>query len=470
MTENYFGITDTGKMRDNNEDDFIAEKILKDRYIMGCVIDGVGGYEGGEVATQIARETILHYLSIPSGDIVTMMKEALTMANEKISQEKLKNSGHENMACVVTMAIADVKNRKFYYAHVGDTRLYLFRDNSLVKITKDHSFVGFLEDSGRLSEEEAMNHPKRNEINKALGFTMMMKADEEFIETGESPFLPGDILLLCSDGLSDMISSDQMVSILSNTDPLNVKAKELIALANNAGGKDNITVVLVQNTDKPLKQKATKPAVIKKNEPRQSDEPVIEKKEIAFDPAKIPRRRSRGLIRFLTVCCGLLLGALAWSFFKWRPLNNTVQNSGIVTQLNAQEKKLADTINLFTTTTLLVSDSLFTQPVILSDTLFIQNDSLYILGNGNFVVRADTSFRGPAFMLAPGCQYILLENIVFENFDVALLAQNKSLHLKNVKFKNCRVPVQYQFSFPDNEYVDGGFDDSTFFKSDSLPN
>src|SRR5687767_2912174 len=269
MTENYFGITDTGKMRDNNEDDFIAEKILKDRYIMGCVIDGVGGYEGGEVATQIARETILHYLSIPSGDIVTMMKEALKVANQKISEEKLKNSEHENMACVVTMAIADVKNRKFYYAHVGDTRLYLFRDNSLVKITKDHSFVGFLEDSGRLSEEEAMNHPKRNEISKALGFTIMMKAEEEFIETGESPFLPGDILLLCSDGLSDMISSDQMVSILSNTDPLNVKAKELIALANNAGGKDNITVVLVQNTDKPLKQKATKPAVIKKNEPRQ---------------------------------------------------------------------------------------------------------------------------------------------------------------------------------------------------------
>jgi len=88
MTENYFGITDTGKMRENNEDDFIAEKILKDRYVMGCVIDGVGGYEGGEVATEIARETILHYFSIPSGDVVTMMKEALKVANEKISEEK----------------------------------------------------------------------------------------------------------------------------------------------------------------------------------------------------------------------------------------------------------------------------------------------------------------------------------------------------------------------------------------------
>ena len=470
MTENYFGITDTGKMRDNNEDDFIAEKILKDRYVMGCVIDGVGGYEGGEVATEIARETILHYFSIPSGDVVTMMKEALKVANEKISEEKIKNSGHENMACVVTMAVADAKNKKFYYAHIGDTRLYLFRDNSLVKITKDHSFVGFLEDSGRLSETEAMNHPKRNEINKALGFTMMMNADEELIETGESPFLPGDILLLCSDGLSDMVSSDQITSILSNTGSLDEKAKELITLANNAGGKDNITVVLVQNTNKPLKQKATKPAVIKKNDQQQSDEPIIEMNEATFDPSKIPRRRSRGIIRFLTVCCGLLLGALAWSFFKWRPLHNRDESSGFVTQLNPDEKKLADTINLFTTTTLLVSDSLFSQPVILSDTLFIQNDSLYILGNGNFVVKADTSFKGPAFMLAPGCKYILLENIVFENFDVAVLAQNKSLHLKNVQFKNCRVPVQYQFAFPDNEYVNGGLGDGAFFKSDSLPN
>jgi len=73
-------------------------------------------------------------------------------------------------------------------------------------------------------------------------------------------------------------------------------------------------------------------------------------------------------------------------------------------------------------------------------------------------------------MLAPGCKYILLENIVFENFDVAVLAQNKSLHLKNVQFKNCRVPVQYQFAFPDNEYVNGGLGDGAFFKSDSLPN
>jgi serine/threonine protein phosphatase PrpC len=467
MTEKYFGITDTGRMRDNNEDSFIAEKVLKGRYTMACVIDGVGGYEGGEVAAHITRETILHYFSIPSGEIVTMMKEALTVANEKIAEEK-KNGGHENMACVVTMAITDTDNKKFYYAHIGDTRLYLFRDHSLVKITKDHSFVGFLEDSGRLSEEEAMNHPKRNEINKALGFNVQIKADEEFIETGESPFLPGDVLLLCSDGLSDMVNNAAITSILSNNNSIEEKGNELIEAANSAGGKDNITAVLVQNTGKPLKQKATKPAAIKKNEQQEKEELVNENKHTSFEETKMPRRRSRGVIRFLTICCGLLLGALAWSFFRWRPLSEK-ENPALISQQNPQEKKLLDTLNLFTTTTLLVSDSLVSSPLYLTDTLLIQKDSLYILGNENFVIKADPGFKGPGILLAPGCQYILLENIVFENFDVAILAQNKSLHLKNVQFKNCRVPVQYEFAFPDNNYVNGDFSDSAFFKSDSLP-
>ena len=467
MTEKYFGITDTGRMRDNNEDTFIAEKVLKGRYIMACVIDGVGGYEGGEVAAQITRETILHYFSIPSGEMVTMMKEALTVANEKIAEEK-KKGGHENMACVVTIAITDAENKKFYYAHIGDTRLYLFRDQSLVKITKDHSFVGFLEDSGRLSEKEAMNHPKRNEINKAIGFNLQIKADEEFIETGESPFLPGDILLLCSDGLSDMVNNADLSSILSNNNSIEEKSKELIAAANSAGGKDNITVVLVQNTGKPLKQKATKPATIKKNNQQEKEEPVNENKHTPFEETKMPRRRSRGVIRFLTICCGLLLGALAWSFFRWRPINEN-EYPGLISRLNPQEKKILDTLNLFTTTTLLISDSFLSSPLYLTDTLLIEKDSLYILGSENFVIKADPGFKGPGFLLVPGCQYILLENIVFENFDVALLAQNKSLHLKNVKFKNCRVPVQYQFAFPDNNYVNGDLSDSAFFKPDSLP-
>ena len=102
--------------------------------------------------------------------------------------------------------------------------------------------------------------------------------------------------------------------------------------------------------------------------------------------------------------------------------------------------------------------------------MLLQKDSLYILGSEKFVLRGDPGFKGPAIVVSPGCKYILLENIVFENFDVAILAQNKSLYLKNVQFKNCRVPVEYQFLFSNNSYVTGGFSDSSFFKTDSLPN
>src|SRR5215213_5514902 len=252
MAENFFGITDTGKIRDNNEDTFIAQPVLNNQLIMACVIDGVGGYEGGEVAAAIAKENILKSFKNLSGDIVDRMRAAFASAKEKIYKEKLDSGKNRSMACVVTLAIVDIKNNKFYYAHVGDTRLYLFRDQSLVKVTKDQSFVGFLEDSGRLSEDEAMNHPKRNEINKALGFDQHAVLTNDYVETGESPFLPGDTILLCSDGLTDLVNANNISSILLKKTTLEAKGKELIVAANNAGGKDNITVVLVQNNKRPV--------------------------------------------------------------------------------------------------------------------------------------------------------------------------------------------------------------------------
>src|SRR4051812_4536132 len=126
MAKNYFGITDAGKMRSNNEDTFIADTVLNGRLIAACVIDGVGGYSGGEVAAKLAHDAILDHLREPGGDLAKMMKDALAAANESIYKEKQLNKGNEQMACVLTLALADVANNKFYYAHVGDTRLYLY--------------------------------------------------------------------------------------------------------------------------------------------------------------------------------------------------------------------------------------------------------------------------------------------------------------------------------------------------------
>lgn len=224
-------------------------------------------------------------------------------------------------------------------------------------------------------------------------------------------------------------------------------------------------MVLVHNSDKPLKQKATKPIVKKKETPiikEQKNLPEVYKAEV-YKPSLL---RSRNVIRVLTIICGLLLGALAWTLFRLFPTERNRQKEAIK---NAVERKLSDTLQLSSTNTLLVTSSLFPQPVFLTDTLYLQKDSLYILGNEKFVLRADTGYKGPAIVISPACKYILLENMVFENFDVAILSNNRSLHLKNVQFKNCRVPVSYQFLFPDNSFVSGDISDSSYYKTDSLP-
>src|SRR5665213_2320352 len=249
MAEYYYGITDKGKCREKNEDTFFAREIINNRFLVAGVIDGVGGYEGGDIAAGIARSVIMKNLETLSENVIEGLRQAIIAANDKINEEKKVAGINERMACVLTCVVADIKNNKCWYAHVGDTRIYLMRDHSLVKISKDHSVVGFLEESGRLSEEEAMRHPRRNEINKALGFEQDISSPEDFIETGESPFLPGDQLLLCSDGLTDMISSEAIMSRLTSEKDISSKAGSLINAANDAGGNDHITAVLVENNN-----------------------------------------------------------------------------------------------------------------------------------------------------------------------------------------------------------------------------
>ena len=132
--------------------------------------------------------------------------------------------------------------------HVGDTRLYQFYGNALLKISHDHSLIGYREEIGNLTEEEAMIHPDRNLINRLVGDAFHQVDDKNFIEAATFPLLPNSTLLLCSDGLCDMITSSEMSSVLKQRISLNDKAKELIRLANDKGGEDNITVVLIDYT------------------------------------------------------------------------------------------------------------------------------------------------------------------------------------------------------------------------------
>lgn len=466
MAENFFGITNTGRLRDNNEDTFLAET-LSNGWILACVIDGVGGYEGGEVAAEIARETIRKNLQSLGADPLTAMREGFLQANQNIYNEKMRLQDKDQMACVMTIALVDMENNQFYYAHVGDTRLYLLRDNSLVKVTKDHSFVGFLEDSGRLTEKEAMGHPKRNEINKALGFDPQIDLKADYVETGSSPFLPGDMLLLCSDGLTDLVDKAGMTSILLSQSPLADRGQALIDAANVAGGKDNITVVIVHNNKKPLKIKATKPIAPKKKEDSQ---PVA----VASAPVQPPipkqtpapaAKKSNAVVWMLGLLSLLLAGLCVW-LWSAQDGDETLPAASTYTP-NDAEKRFADSIGL-ASKYFLFNDTTGNQMVRLGDTVFVRQDSLHINGRG-LVLSRDSAYNGAAMVVTANNQFLLLENIVFKDFATAVLLQGRGLQLKNVQFQNCAVPVQRQLSLPASIALSGFIRDSVFLKTDSLP-
>ncbi|RYF69186.1 MAG: serine/threonine-protein phosphatase, partial [Cytophagaceae bacterium] len=140
-----------------------------------------------------------------------------------------------------------VATNKLLFVHVGDTRLYRLRNQQLDKLTHDHSLVGLREDANQLTEREAMRHPRRNEILRNVGSEAHRVDDPDFLESGETDFVPGDLLLLCSDGLTDMLTRAEITDILNQTIGAEEQIAELIRQANDQGGQDNITVVLAQH-------------------------------------------------------------------------------------------------------------------------------------------------------------------------------------------------------------------------------
>jgi PPM family protein phosphatase len=468
MAEKYFGITDKGISRDNNEDTFIAEAVMKDKFICACVIDGVGGYEGGEIAAEIARETILKYFTIPSGELASMMREAIISANEKIYNEKLSSRQYENMACVLTLALVEKQKNRFYYAHVGDTRLYLLRDDSLVKVTNDHSFVGYLEDSGRLQESEAMSHPKRNEINKALGFDKTIPNPAEYIETGDSPFLPGDTLLLCTDGLTDMVNKANITSIINQNGPLEEKAKQLIDAANNAGGKDNITVVLVENNHKRVKQKATKPVTLVKKKDQPKEQNKLDKTLEYNTTVTTAKKTAPGKINFLLFL--LFLISTAGFFWLWFNKKEEPSTQPVVYDhpLYTEEKILRDSIGNTLNTSFFVTPNVFGDTILLSQPIIIDRDSLHLKGTGKTVFTVDSLFNSniPAIQIAPSVKFIFFDSIQFYNMDVGIHSENTDvLHFNHVGFQNAHVQVKQT---PGGRSFTGSALEMQLLKKDSL--
>jgi len=241
----YYGATDIGKIRKNNEDNFVIKAIWDDRHLLCAVIDGLGGYEGGEVAAEIARETIVDFLeNSTQEEQLKLIKEAVLKANNRIVSNKTNVPQYARMGCVMTAALIDLDAQCIYLAHVGDTRLYEY-DGSLRKLTHDHSLVGYREEIGALTELEAMNHPMRNELQRYIGDEMHGIEDENFIEASVYPITSNTQLLFCSDGLCDMVTQAEMSYILAEDVSVEEKCQQLIEKANQNGGKDNVTVIVL---------------------------------------------------------------------------------------------------------------------------------------------------------------------------------------------------------------------------------
>ena len=235
------GETNTGLQREVNEDRFHVDAARG----LFMVIDGVGGQAAGGKAADTAVQMLRARLERETGPVALRLREAVSVANNEIHRLARLRPEWDGMACVLTAVV--VRDGHAFVGHVGDTRLYKLRRGLIEKVTRDHSPVGEREDAHELSERDAMQHPRRNEVYRDVGSEPHEPTDTDFIDVQEISFEPDSALLLCSDGLTDLVDSasiNQIARRLAGR-PQEVVAA-LIAAANEAGGPDNITVAMLK--------------------------------------------------------------------------------------------------------------------------------------------------------------------------------------------------------------------------------
>ncbi|MGI9554218.1 MAG: Stp1/IreP family PP2C-type Ser/Thr phosphatase [Thermodesulfobacteriota bacterium] len=242
-------VSDIGKIRQNNEDSYLELKIdERDGYSLLLVVaDGMGGHNAGEVASKTVVESIESYFkseesNLNSDKTLSHLKESIEKANSAVikasaSDESLKGMGS---TCTAIMIL----NNMTFVAHVGDSRAYLIRGKKINQITKDHTLAEKMLESGIITKEEAKTSPHRNMLMKAIGIE-----DKVEVETYD-PFnvKPGDVYLLCSDGLTEYLEEEELCSIINIYEPQEA-CKLLVNIANKRGGKDNITVQIAKVMD-----------------------------------------------------------------------------------------------------------------------------------------------------------------------------------------------------------------------------
>jgi protein phosphatase len=337
--------TDTGRKRRHNEDSYVCEPPLF------AVADGVGGAQAGEVASRLAVGTLREGQEegTPEEQVVALIQEA----NRRVLREAGENATRRGMGTTVTAALA--LDDRIVIGHVGDSRAYRVRGHVLEQLTEDHSLVAELVRSGRISPEEAENHPQRSVITRALGSDPNVTVDVFSTDTAA-----GDLYMLCSDGLSGMVDDDGILEILErDRDDLDAATKALIAAANRGGGEDNITVVLFEVVAAPetaqtpdvedtLSEEDAVPTIearpLLDHDPDTDEWEAAQLAEAAPAAAQLePHHRSRGrvlawgllVLALLGVCVGLAWGLARAHFVGAEPDGTVAVYQGVPWDLGA---------------------------------------------------------------------------------------------------------------------------------------
>jgi PPM family protein phosphatase len=440
------GTTNPGLVRTANQDACIVQPLWTADKALAAVIDGVGGYAGGEKAAAIAKACIEQYMQAPSGDTLTMLREALIFANNQVVAGRASAQKLREMCCVLTAVVADAAAQQLYYVHVGDTRLYRYRKGQLQKLTRDHSFAGIQEDAGEISEKEAMAHPLRNRILREIGSAVHRLDDEDFMDFGSESFVPGDIILLCSDGLTDMITAQQIRNTLSAAQPLSSATSQLIELANAAGGHDNITVVLLQYPVPPSTKK-TDPALL-------SDQAALQSL-----PSEKPRRGTLQSIKpFIVAALLLLLLTAVAGWYITAP--GKAAAAGATGILQKKDSVRTDSIQLKNT-------GRSSHPAVQGPVWQPATDTLYITATQDFaVIRKYTDSTGNGLVLLPagnsrgrfsaisvsGNAAAKGDTVHINNLRLCGFSNGIDLHLpvhvatQNLVFENVDHPFRYLFT------------------------
>jgi protein phosphatase len=314
------GISDTGRKRRHNEDAFVCKPPLF------AVADGMGGAQAGELASGLAATALRDDAVEAEGDGEHRVNELIQEANRRIYQRQSEDAAASGMGTTITVAL--VEDSRVAIGHVGDSRAYLIRNRSLEQLTEDHSLVAELVRSGKLSPEDAESHPQRSVITRALGTDPDVDVDTLSVQTQ-----PGDVFLLCSDGLTSMVDDETILAeVARNRGDLRAAAKALVRAANRGGGEDNITVVFFEITgdEQPT---VTLPPIDEGAQPEAEDEdtlseldrvPAVETMvvpagELGLDgdqPRETGERRGPGR-RALIALLALVVLAAACGFIVW---------------------------------------------------------------------------------------------------------------------------------------------------------